>query len=664
VFRHPVPASLRRVAIATSVAVCALAPAAQALRIVNYNILNYPGSTSAARNPLFRTILGPLAPDIVIVQEMTSQAGVNGFLANVLNTLEPGQWAAATWTNGNDTDNAMFYKPSKVTLVPAGTTSFYPSATNLRLVNVYRVRPVGYTAAAAELRLLSCHLKASQGFETDRFNEAVGIRDSMNLMPSGTHAILMGDFNIYTSTEPAYQRFLVSMADNDGRMYDPLNAPGDWNNNAAFAAIHTQSPCNNNCTAGLGQATGGMDDRFDQFLPTYNLNNGNGLELLASTYRAVGNDGLHFNNDITDPPTIPEGAAYAAALNGVSDHLPVVVDVQLPAEVTSPAMVAFATVITGAAAPQQSIAVSNPAIAPADDLDYTLSATAGFTAPAGSFSILPGAAALMHTLSMSTATPGALAGTLTIASDAVDEPNRAVSLAGTVLRHAVASFDAGSQQLAVDVDFGDHAVGGFSDQPLAVHNAGFDALQARLALASANIAGGDGRFSIVGGFAPVLVGASPQGYTLHFDDSNFGGSADSVVTASLTFQSGDESLPGATAQPDLVVTLRAKILIATDATASLPTVTRLFAPFPNPPQGAGTTLRFDLAAAGDVRLEVFDVAGRRVRSLRAAPYGRGTHAVHWDGRGDSGRDLGSGVYFIRFSGRDIAVQTVRVTLLR
>jgi hypothetical protein len=54
-----------------------LAPAAQALRILDYNLTNYPGTTSSLRNPTFRTIIQPLAPDIVVSQEVLSQAGVN-----------------------------------------------------------------------------------------------------------------------------------------------------------------------------------------------------------------------------------------------------------------------------------------------------------------------------------------------------------------------------------------------------------------------------------------------------------------------------------------------------------------------------------------------------------------------------------------------------------
>src|SRR5262245_59311877 len=91
----------------------ALASPAHALRIVNYNVLNYPGSTGPTRDPFFRTILSPLSPDVFVAEEMTSAAGCTEFL-NSLNTMEPGQWANVTFMDGNDTDSELFYKPSKV----------------------------------------------------------------------------------------------------------------------------------------------------------------------------------------------------------------------------------------------------------------------------------------------------------------------------------------------------------------------------------------------------------------------------------------------------------------------------------------------------------------------------------------------------------------------
>ncbi len=656
----------RRVLWAALALVVLAAPGAQALRFVQYNLTNYPNQSSV-RNPYYRTILQSLGADVVVSQEMTGTGtnppGLSDFVNNVLNTLEPGQWAAAPFYNGNDTDNALFYKPSKVQIL--GSWAFYPNpATNLRFVTVWRLKPVGYSASAAEFRVYSCHLKASQGFESARFAEAVGLRDSMNAMPPGTHALLCGDFNIYTSTEAAYGRLIESEADNDGRVFDTQPA-GNWHNSGSFASIHTQCPCLNNCPAGFGFSGGGMDDRFDMLLPTYTFTNGTGLQILPATYRPIGNDGLHFNLDINSGPVIPEGQVFADALVRASDHLPVRVDIQLPAKIdVTPGVIAFGSVLIGASA-SQNLSVTNPATSPADNLDYSLAVGSGFVAPAGNFSLVPGAPAALHAIAMSTAAEGVKAGTVAVSSDAVDAPTTNVAVSGTVLRHAVPSLDGVTTVEATAVDFGTHLAGQFTDQTADVFNAGFDALQAELVLASAAITGGSGRFSIVGGFNPVQVAGTPQTFTIHFDDTGLGAAADSSFAATLTLTTADQALPGAQSQPNLVVSLAAgSIATATDVESStLPVMTRLYAPVPNPPGSGGTALRFDLARSGGVRLDVFDVAGRRVVNLGDAQYFAGRHAVRWTGGDEAGQRLGSGVYFVRMTGR-FATQTVRVTVVR
>src|SRR5206468_2717285 len=133
---------------------------------------------------------------------------------------------------------------------------------------------------------------------------------------------------------------------------------------------------------------------------------------------------------------------YADALIHASDHLPVRVDIQLPAMIsvdTTP--INFGTVILGATLPQHDVSVSNPATAPADNLDYSFTGSVGFQVPAGSFSLAPGADANTHTLKMGTGGAGNKVGTATINSDAIDSPSTVINLSGTVLRHAVASLD-------------------------------------------------------------------------------------------------------------------------------------------------------------------------------------------------------------------------------
>ena len=544
------PALARLFAPAAFLALLCAAPA-HALRVVDYNILDYPGTTGSARAPYYRTILQPLNADVIVTGEMSSTGSVTEFLSEVLNVMEPGQWAAAPFIDGNDTDAGFFYRTSKVQYL--GEWAFYPNPSNLlRYVHVYRMKPVGYSAAAAELRIYAAHLKASTGYEAQRLAEATGMRDSMNAMPAGTHALALGDFNFYTqSSEPAYAKFLESQANNTGRVYDMLPA-GSWHDGAAFAPYHTQSPCLSG-TCANGAATGGMDDRFDFILPTYNLVTGQGLAMIPGTMVPVGNDGQHLNKNITDAPVIPEGAAYATALQLASDHLPVRADLQVPARIATDASLAFGAVIVGAPTRSLNLTVTNPAVAPSDSLNCTFAAPAGFGAP-GPLAVAAGGSAT-PTVTMSTASTGAKSGNLTVSSDAVDDPTKLVGLSGTVLEHAQASLDSLVAVVRDTLDFGEHRAGEFPALPTAVHDRGFDALHARLSVTAAQIAGGGGRFSIQG-FAPVLVAGTAARWSVQFDAA--GATADSTYEATLTFASADEPLPGAAARPDLVVVLRAR----------------------------------------------------------------------------------------------------------
>jgi flagellar hook assembly protein FlgD len=70
----------------------------------------------------------------------------------------------------------------------------------------------------------------------------------------------------------------------------------------------------------------------------------------------------------------------------------------------------------------------------------------------------------------------------------------------------------------------------------------------------------------------------------------------------------------------------------------------LAAPLPNP-ASAITTLGFTLPRAGDVRLEVLDVSGRRIRTLTAGAFAAGPHRATWDLRDDARVRVRPGVYF-------------------
>jgi hypothetical protein len=86
--------------------------------------------------------------------------------------------------------------------------------------------------------------------------------------------------------------------------------------------------------------------------------------------------------------------------------------------------------------------------------------------------------------------------------------------------------------------------------------------------------------------------------------------------------------------------------------AELPAFTALHPSRPNPTHGS---TEFVLQLAGSagatrpLRLDVYDVSGRRVRSIVDAALPPGVHRVVWDGRNVHGQPVGAGVYFARLT---------------
>jgi hypothetical protein len=108
----------------------------------------------------------------------------------------------------------------------------------------------------------------------------------------------------------------------------------------------------------------------------------------------------------------------------------------------------------------------------------------------------------------------------------------------------------------------------------------------------------------------------------------------------------------------LAVTSNARGVLAV---GDAPGVDFLAPPSPNPSFGVAT-LRFGLARPGAVRLELFDLGGRRVRTLVAGTLEAGPHATRWDGRDDASSPVHAGVYFVRLElpGRTLHSRLVRL----
>jgi hypothetical protein len=78
---------------------------------------------------------------------------------------------------------------------------------------------------------------------------------------------------------------------------------------------------------------------------------------------------------------------------------------------------------------------------------------------------------------------------------------------------------------------------------------------------------------------------------------------------------------------------------------------RSFSLEPNHPNpfNPRTTLSYSLPVESRVRFELYDMLGRKIRTLADGARNPGTHSVEWDGLDDQGRPAGSGAYVCRLS---------------
>jgi flagellar hook assembly protein FlgD len=65
---------------------------------------------------------------------------------------------------------------------------------------------------------------------------------------------------------------------------------------------------------------------------------------------------------------------------------------------------------------------------------------------------------------------------------------------------------------------------------------------------------------------------------------------------------------------------------------------------------------FTVPAAGRVTLIVFDLQGRKVRTLLDQDAAAGSFSATWDGRGDDGSSMTRGIYFARLTAGGASTQ--------
>ncbi len=293
---------------------------------MSYNVLNFPNGSN--REDTLKKVLSYYTPDLLMLQELKSGGGMDQITGS-LNQLSNDYYASGTWVS-QQSGNTSYKLQQNIIYNTAifGLTEERVILTLRRDINYFKLfirdENLPFTNDTVFLHVYVTHLKSSQGAanEIERYEMAQIMRADINSLPTNSYVLAGGDFNLYTSTEDAFQHLLTTGLTNT--LVDPIGMPGNWHSSSfPNKEILTQSTRLTALSDGSG---GGLDDRFDFVLHSTELQAGNNeLSYASGTYKALGNNGTCYNTDLFNCSTVnnvPD--SILLALYYCSDHLPVV----------------------------------------------------------------------------------------------------------------------------------------------------------------------------------------------------------------------------------------------------------------------------------------------------------------------------------------------------
>lgn len=310
------------------------AEAQTSIRVMSYNTLNFPLGLIPNRQDSLRKIIDYVQPDLLLLQELRNAFGLNQIVQQSFSGLG-NHYASSTFIfnqsstfEPNQLQHAVVYNTNLF-----GLADEYWRTTALRDINVFKLYLKDDEALSGGdttfVYTFVTHLKAGPGASNEQQRLAMTeiFVDELANIPSNSYVLFGGDFNLYRSTEPAYQ--LMLDPGNPIVMEDPINAPGNWaSDNYPFREVHTQ--CTREFVKFDDGASSGMDDRFDFILVSSNLKSAEApLRYKTGTYKALGNNGTCHNLSITECSENNEvPGEILQSLYFFSDHLPVVMELE------------------------------------------------------------------------------------------------------------------------------------------------------------------------------------------------------------------------------------------------------------------------------------------------------------------------------------------------
>lgn len=313
-----------------------------------YNLTNF-GASSTKTSAI--AVIDDFKPDLLMVAELTSNDAAINFMNKVLTKNTVGlTFSRPTVYNENSSgvgtyEQFVFFNNQKLEFI---SQTVYQ--TTHRDINrfTFKIITSELITTPTFLEVFVAHLAPSYGSteRLTRYNMVNVFTNALATLPTNSYVLFAGDFNLYSSNEPAYAKAID--VNNAIIMKDPINRPCDyidvtyndtsfwgqgfpyipradikyfWQDNPDFADIHTQNPKSE------------LDDRFDFILTSENLLNSNAtVSYVPNSYKTYGNNnGECFNKsivDVTCQSNITYTQSIRDALVTFSDHLPIVMEME------------------------------------------------------------------------------------------------------------------------------------------------------------------------------------------------------------------------------------------------------------------------------------------------------------------------------------------------
>jgi methionine-rich copper-binding protein CopC len=155
---------------------------------------------------------------------------------------------------------------------------------------------------------------------------------------------------------------------------------------------------------------------------------------------------------------------------------------------------------------------------------------------------------------------------------------------------------------------------------------------------------GTGDLNLLSGDATYILGSTGP-FTMNPGDSQY-------VLLKFAVGFGDNNLSSITRMKE-ILNLPFVYPTAVEQTlnADLPRTFRLGQNYPNP-FNPTTAIEFSVPERADVKLDIYNILGRKVKTLVDREMTAGDYTVQWDGTNQSGHSVATGVYLYRLTAGD------------